>query len=258
MIDKNIVLANLEKIGLTSKESEVFLELIINPKSNGSQIAKALGYPRTTVYQQLDSLQKKGCITSFLDKEITFYEAIDYEELLDSYKKSVSSATKILKNELSKIETSNKPKQFYNLNSFEEVKNKIKSVLKKAKHKVFINTNLDLLEFERDFKALKERSVKVILFSFDNKEYKELGIETYLRKSFNPNITNKQKRIMVSVDESHAIISSNYEGDFNGIYSENRLLVNIVIEHIRNDINILKLNDLYGEESIFSSVALDL
>lgn len=257
MIDKDIILINLEKIGFSSKEAQVFLELIINPKSNGSQIAKALGYPRTTVYQQLDILQKKGYVTSFLDKEITFYEAIDLDELFDSYKKEIGTATRVLKNELSKVENSGKQKQFYNLNSFDEVKEKIKKSLKKAKYKVFINTNIDLSDFKKEIEKLKTNGVKVILFSFSNRNYEDLGIDLHLRKSFNPSITNNQQRIMVAIDETEAIIASNYEGNFNGIHSENRLLINIVIEHIRNDINLLRLNDKYGEESI-SSVALDL
>lgn len=257
MLDRENILNNLEIIGFNRKEGEVFLELIRNPKSNGSQIAKTLGYPRTTVYQQLDILQKKGYILSFLDKEITYYEAIPLAELFENYKKNINSATKFLKNELNKIESSTKQKQFYNLNSYNEIKEKIKKSLKKATNKIFINTNMDLQDFERDFKQLNEKGIKIILFSFSNQNYNLAGIDAYIRKSFNPTITEYEKRIMIAIDNSEAIICGNYEGEFNGIYSENRLLVNIVIEHIRNDINILKMNNKYGEE-LLSSIALEL
>lgn len=257
MLDKENILNNLEILGFNRKEGEVFLELIKNPKSNGSQIAKILGYPRTTVYQLLDILQKKGYILSFLDKEVTYYETIPLSELFDNYKKNINNATKFLKNELNKIESSSKQKQFYNLNSYNEVKEKIKNSLKKAKNKVFINTNMDLYEFEDEFKYLNEKGTKIILFSFSNVDCNLSGVDIYIRKSFNPTITEYEKRIMIAIDNSEAIICGNYEGEFNGIYSENRLLVNIVIEHIRNDINILKMNNKYGEE-LLSSIALEL
>ncbi|MGL5052288.1 MAG: TrmB family transcriptional regulator, partial [Cetobacterium sp.] len=144
------ILENLEKIGFGRKEAEVFLELIKNPGGNGSQIAKALGYPRTTVYQNLDILQKKGYINSYLDKEITLYETMDINQIFEDYKKEVNNATNFLKEELKKVEVSGKQKQFYNLNSIEDIKDKFRAVLKKAEKIVYINTNLDLFEFEKE------------------------------------------------------------------------------------------------------------
>lgn len=248
MIENKKILENLEKIGFGRKEGEVFLELVKNPGSNGSQIAKALGYPRTTVYQNLDILQKKGYINSFLDKEITLYEAIDLNELFENYKKEVNSATKFLKDELNKVEVNGKQKQFYNLSSFEDIKDRLRVILKRAEKIVYINTNLDLFEFEKDFRKLKEKGIRVILFSFNKIDYKSLGIETYIRDSFNLNITNSERRIMVAVDSYAAIIASNYEGEFCGTYSENKLLVNIVREHIKNDIHLMKLENRFGKD----------
>jgi len=71
LVENEKILENLEKVGFGRKEAEVFLELIKNPGTNGSQIAKTLGYPRTTVYQNLDILQKKGYINSYLINEVT-------------------------------------------------------------------------------------------------------------------------------------------------------------------------------------------
>lgn len=248
MIENEKILENLEKIGFGRKEGEVFLELVKNPGSNGSQIAKALGYPRTTVYQNLDILQKKGYINSFLDKEITLYKAIDLNELFENYKKEVNSATKFLKDELNKVEVNGKQKQFYNLSSFEDIKDRLRVILKRAEKIVYINTNLDLFEFKKDFRKLKEKGIRVILFSFNKIDYKSLGIETYIRDSFNLNITNSERRIMVAVDSYAAIIASNYEGEFCGTYSENKLLVNIVREHIKNDIHLMKLENRFGKD----------
>ncbi|MGL5126551.1 MAG: TrmB family transcriptional regulator sugar-binding domain-containing protein, partial [Fusobacteriaceae bacterium] len=163
-------------------------------------------------------------------------------------KKEVNNATNFLKDELKKVEVSGKQKQFYNLNSIEDIKDKFRAVLKKAEKIVYINTNLDLFEFEKELNKLKEKGIRVVLFSFNHIEYKSLGVETYIRDSFNFNITESEKRIMVAADCSAAIIGSNYEGEFCGTYSENKLLANIVTEHIKNDIHLMKLEETFGKD----------
>lgn len=261
------ILSNLENIGFSRKEGEVFLELLKNPNSNGSQIAKVLGYPRTTVYQNLDILEKKGYIKSYLDKEITYYEVIDLDDFLEGEKKKVEDSTKILKKELETIKVAETQKQFYNVNSLENIERRMSQMLMKAEREIYINTNIDLGKFKKEFKRLKDRGVKITLFSFHKLNYekveditkffKELGVITYIRDTFDYNSTDKDIRIMMVVDEQAAIIASNYEGEFNGTYSENKLLVTIVKEHIVNDINLTRLEHKYGKE-LLKEVALVL
>lgn len=261
------ILENLEKVGLSGKEGEVFLELLKNPNSNGSQIAKSLGYPRTTVYQNLDLLEKKGYIKSYLDKEITYYEVIDLQEFLDEQKKKVAEATKFLKVELKKFHSIDNQKQFYNLNSLENIIKRIKQMLMNAEKKVFINTNIDLFIFKKEFNYLRKKGVKVTLFNFHKVKYEGanlksyvedlyniLGIEVYVRDAFDYKSLDKDQRIMLVVDEKLALIASNYEGDFSGTYSENKLLAIIVREHIVNDINLTRLEEKYGQKVIQETV----
>lgn len=257
----NKILDNLESIGLSRKEGEVFLELVKNSNSNGSQIAKSLGYPRTTVYQNLDLLEKKGFIKSYMDKEITYYETIDLDEFLTEQKKRVSDAVTVLKTELKKIDTSGTQKQFYNLNSLENIEKRIKQMLLKAESYVYMNTNMDLNIFKKEFNRLKKRGVRVILFQFHKLKYEkvdiykaslleEYGIEVYIRDAFNYKSNDKEQRIIIEVDEKVALIASNYEGKYNGTYSENKLLATIVKEHILNDINLSKIEEKYGKNLV--------
>ena len=268
---KEDILDNLEQIGLKRKEGEVFLELLKNPNSNGSQLAKSLGYPRTTVYQNLDSLEKQGYIKSYLDKEITYYETIDLKQFLNEQKKRVNKATKTLKTALEEINSTTPQKQFYNLNSLENIIKTVRQILSKAEKRIFINTNIDLFIFKKEFMQLKKKGVKISLFSFNKTNDKglmsnsylqnltdSLGIEVYARDSFDIDFTSNDQRIMIVVDGKDAIIASNYEGDtFSGVYSENRLLASIVREHIVNDINLTRLGKKYGQDAV-QEATLDL
>lgn len=241
MSSREIIIDNLQRIGLSTKEAEVYYELVKTPFSNGSQIAKKLGYPRTSVYDTLSKLQSKGYILSLQEGEITSYTAINPDEFLSRVKKEMDSATDVLDREFKSIETDSSETQFYNLNSEMGVKERINQILSGTEKEVYINTNLDLKEFKTLFKQLKSKGVRVILFSFENKNYDNLGIESYYRPSIGEAYSSKTKRIMIVSDMKKAVIASNYGGSFTGTYSENRLLVNIVAEHIHNDIYIMKL-----------------
>lgn len=241
MSSRDTIIGNLERIGLSTKEAEVYYELVKAPFSNGSQIAKKLGYPRTSVYDTLSKLQNKGYILSLQEGEITFYTAVNPDEFLSRVKKEMETATDILDKEFKSIETEARETQFYNLNSEVGVKERINQILGSCEKEVYINTNLDLREFKQQFKQLKIKGVRVILFSFEDKNYDSLGIECYFRKSIQEEFSSKTKRIMLVADMKKAIIASNYGGSFTGTYSENKLLVNIVAEHIHNDIYIMKL-----------------
>ncbi|MGL5123166.1 MAG: TrmB family transcriptional regulator [Fusobacteriaceae bacterium] len=242
---QNIII-NLEKLGLSLKESEVYYELIKSPSSNGSKIAKKLGYPRSTVYDILAKLSSKGYILSLQEGEITYYVAIDPKLLLKRAKEEMNNAAKILEKEFKEVNVNSSESQFYNLNSERGVIERISQMLSSSEKEIYINTNWDLKKFKDIFKTLKERGIRVILFSFKKENYEELGIEVYYRNEIKEEETQENKRILVVSDMKKAIIASNYSGKFSGTYSENKLLVYIVAEHIHNDIYIMKLAENYN------------
>lgn len=248
MVNKDIIINKLEKLGLSSKEGEVYLQLVKNPYSNGSQIAKKLGYPRTSIYTILSKLQAKGCILSLPEGEVTSYVAINPQDLIFRLRKEVEDATNILDEEFKKIDIESTDKQFLNINSYDGISERIHQLLKSAEKEVYINTNFDidkLMEYKEDFELLKRKGVRVIFFSFQDKGHKNLGVETYFRKSLNEDASDKTKRILLVVDMKLAIMASNYGGEFYGTFSENELLINLIAEHIHNDIYLKRLEENY-------------
>ncbi|MGL5099885.1 MAG: TrmB family transcriptional regulator, partial [Fusobacteriaceae bacterium] len=194
MDNREVIIKNLEKIGLSIKESEVYYELVKTPLTNGSQIAKKLGYPRTSIYDTLSKLQNKGYILSLQEGEITSYTPVNPKDFLNRVKHEVESATDVLDREFKSIESDSGETQFYNLNSEIGIKERITQILNSSEKEVYINTNLDLGEFKHIFKKLKAKGVRIILFSFENRDYKNLGIECYYRKGLGQEVSSKTKR----------------------------------------------------------------
>lgn len=240
-MDISYIVKNLEILGLSSKEGEVYVELLKNPSSNGSQIAKVLGYPRTSVYDTLSKLQNKGYVMAIQEGDIRSYIPVTPKELLSKIKREVETASKVLDKEFEKINTDWQQSQFYNLSSENEILDRIIEMMITTEKELYINTNWDLKRFEENFRILEKKGVRVVLFSFEKQNYEKLGIEFYHRNRLREEVSSRNKRILMVSDMKKALMASNYEGNFNGTYSENGLLVNILAEHIHNDIYILKL-----------------
>ncbi len=245
MAKREKIISNLETLGFSLKESEIYYELVKVPNSNGSQIAKKLGYPRTSVYDLLTRLVNRGVILPSQIGEITSYVPVDFKVVLDTIKREVQQAAQSLEKDLKELDTGVTETQFYNLNSEEVIKEKIKHLLSNSQKEVYINTNMELDEYKKIFDDLKKRKVRVILFTFRDGKYEKYGIETYFRKGYSnkPEYVSVNKRILIVSDMREALVASNYGGVFSGTYSENRLLVNLVAEHIHNDIYLMKLEN---------------
>lgn len=73
----------LESFGLNEKEIKVYLELLPLGTVKLQEIAKRVGYPRSTVYHTLNYLINKGIVASIIIKGITHYTATDPNKLRD-------------------------------------------------------------------------------------------------------------------------------------------------------------------------------
>ena len=79
------MLSNLQKIGFTKLESEIYLDLIKNSGLTGYQIAKNLNISRSSVYPTLDAMYKKGYIL-LVQGDAQTYVAEDSEVLISRLK----------------------------------------------------------------------------------------------------------------------------------------------------------------------------
>lgn len=71
----------LQEIGLSEKESQVYLALLQVDSESIQEIAKNTGINRTTVYPVLESLAQKGLVGEIQDGKKTLYQAASPERL---------------------------------------------------------------------------------------------------------------------------------------------------------------------------------
>ncbi len=77
----------LQKIGLTDKDSEVYLACLELGTQPASVIAKKAGLKRPTTYLILEGLQKKGLVSEYTGSNVKYFTAVSPEYLLNYVEK---------------------------------------------------------------------------------------------------------------------------------------------------------------------------
>src|SRR3989344_2330280 len=85
-------------VGLTEKESEVYLALLSLGSSSAGQIIQKTGLHRAVVYDLLERLIEKGLVGYVIKGRKKYYESTNPQRLLDILKEKESKLKSILPN----------------------------------------------------------------------------------------------------------------------------------------------------------------
>lgn len=239
------VIGILEQFRFTKTEALVYVDLLKNGHLTGYQIAKNIGLSRSSVYNSLNALYRKGYIF-LLPGENNLFRALESEILIPRLKREFEEAANSLDIALSHIETEDPSGRYLNIEGIDNLMVKAKELLLEAKSEVFLNTDFDLQQFEAELRELRIRKVRVVIFTFSQVAVEGLGLEIH---SHNHLVEGDyvSSRMMITVDGKKTLIGSKEHGIYVGTYTDNKLLATIVAEHIHHDIYLLNLKNKYGE-----------
>ena len=126
---------------------------------------------------------------------------------------------------------------------------KARNMICSAKEEVFINTDIDLDVLCEAFSEAIKRGVRIIVFSFLETTVNCDEVEIYSHKRARTK-DNTNSRLMIVADDHMVMVADadNGRNNWSGTVTNNKLMKNVVREHIHNDIYMLKLRNLYGRE----------
>lgn len=249
------VIAILEGFRFTRTEALVYINLLQNGHLTGYQVAKNIGLSRSSVYNALNALYRKG-IVFLLPGESNLFRALEADVLIPRLKNEFQEASKALEQALAHLEIHDAGGRFFNIEGFDNLIVKAKELLLTAKQEVLINTDFDPFLFQEEFRLLKERGIRCILFSFNEMACEGLALEVYTH-GYPLKESHTYSRLMLSIDHHMTLIGSSQEGgQFVGTVTENNLLASIVAEHIHHDIYLLNLKKAYGKELLDKEIAI--
>lgn len=236
------LVGKLIHLGFTRTDAQVYISLLKNGRSSGYKIAKEISLARSSVYSSIDNLYKNGYI--FLaDGDPKEYEAKSPELVLSHIEQNAAHNIKILKKELSELMLKKEQEFIYNVSGFANLQQKAREMISCAKREIYLNTDFNLIFLKDEICSAINRGVRVIVFSFNKLTVPDPRVELYYR--FGHNEENyPSHRFMLVVDTEQVMVFSHRDQSL-GLFSNNKLLINIIAEHIHSDIYLTKYEQQY-------------
>lgn len=254
-MNEEIVL-NLQRLGFSKLEAEVYISLAQGKKMSGYAIAKTLNKTRPAVYNALDNLLEKGFVNFVRGKNGMEYVAVKPELLLSDISRTVTGAAAEAKKFFRELESKQHSPYFENIEGKSNLLATANRIIMSARKEIVITSSMSLEPLYASLKEAARRKVRIILFSWQNLDTLGLPIEFY--SNFEGTDFCSEERLFLVADLRRCVIGSNDtsafiphkkitkklptgEKDFLGMTSTNRLVVNMVTEHIHFDIYLHKL-----------------
>lgn len=250
------ILEDLNKLNFTRLEAQIYLTLMEEGELSGYQIAKKIGVARSSVYPALEGMLNKGYVL-LLPEETQIYRAQNPSALISRLKSEFLSSADSAEKQLQNLYQEKCEEKFTNIKGFDNVVAKAKELMLSAKKEIYMNTDFDLHLFDSEWKILKQRKVRAIVFSFAPLNCEGLDIEFYTHSE--PRCVDEMpSRIMLAADCRTTLVADTYKdrGTWFGTVTNNALMVSIVCEHIHHDIYLLRLGQNYGPDLIDGSIKL--
>lgn len=250
------LLTCLEGLGFTSLENKIYLTLLDNMAMSPYQLAKKIDISRPSIYNALEHMVTKGMV-EVVPGDTVMYIAQQPEVLLGRIEHEYNDNLRVAREGLKNYQETSYEEKYANLEGFDLMIEKARYMLSISKNEVFINTDIDLSILKDDIDKALEKGVRVVVFTFVEMPFISEGVEIYShnrkRKEFNTNT-----RFMIVADELMVMIADCHKGRnvWKGTVTNNKLMRNVVIEHIHNDIYMLKLRDVYGSD-LYEKIRID-
>ena len=158
----------LEYLGFTQLESEVYTFLLGANASTGYAISQAIAKPAANVYKAITTLENKGAV--YVEEGSSrLCTAVSSDELLNALHTTFMNQKNRAERFLKQIETSEPDDKVYRLKNIEQVYEKCRVLLSQANDIVLIDGFLPALQpLLEDIMQVHDRGVKVASHSYED------------------------------------------------------------------------------------------
>lgn len=178
-------IAQLEKIGLKEKEAKVYIALLKEGQSLANKLAKNTNILRSSIYDYLDVLLDKGFITYTIISGKKYFQAVDPQKILDSFKEKRNIEEETLKQIIPELTSlKNMTEKKANVEVFEG-----KEGMKTAMSYALKNKPKEILVY-----GSSGVSYKLLPFFMEHWHKQRIKQKTFLRAIYN-NIEESRERI---------------------------------------------------------------
>lgn len=242
----------LSTLGFTELEQKIYLCLLSNGSMSAYQLAKKIEISRSSIYNCLEHMLSKGMVEQ-IPNETAIYCAQKPKVLLGKMKHEFLESADRADILLADYESTPYGEEYTNIKGYSTIIMKAIDIVKNSDHEIYINTDMNLDFLEEEFAKLREKGIRIVVFSFyDLQQTGFYELYTHGR----PMEENKSRLMVVSDGQIALTAGVDGQGQWQGTVTGNQLFVKMISEHIHNDIYLLRLRDAYGRE-IYDKAHID-
>lgn len=233
----------LENLGFSPLESKLYLVLTDKGTLSPYQLAKQVNISRSSVYNALEHMYEKGMVERIAGETLS-YKAQNTDVLLNKLNLQFSKNLRAAKKNLQQFKESSYKEQFANLNGAETILCKARELIRNTEKELYISTDFPLSPIETE---LNETKSSVTVFSFYDLDVpKNIRFYSHRRPITTQHIPSR----FALVCDAERILLADIQPErdaWNGVITNNRLMIQMISEHIHNDIYLLKIKERYGK-----------
>jgi len=215
-----------------------YVSLLENNPVTRYELGKNSGVPRSAIYDVILKLEKMGAVNKYSSDPET-YVPLPPDQLLEYLERQFHDKIEKAREHLQDFESKIIPDHLWNIVGYNNLIIKIKELIEKAEKILYISTwKTEFNLFKSHVEDAIDRGVEVILYSFT-----DLPIDG--AKSFCYNLPEKElekiwghKIIVISDKEELVMGEAAKEEHKKTVWTQNRALIDIALNHIILDITI--------------------
>lgn len=241
------MIENLERLNFSKLEAQIYLALLGSEPMSAYQLAKKIEMSRPAIYNSLEHMLDKGMV-AVIPNSTLLYTAQSPEVILEKIKTEMTEGLAVARKELKRYKEVKHEEMTLHFRGYQTVIQKAKEILEAADREVYINLDFDITLLREPLERLSQKGIKVLIFSFYDINTEGVKAEYYshYRRMEKGHVSS---RLMIVVDGKEALAANGSgEETWKGMVSNNILFIDMLSEHIHNDIYLLKLKKKYGKE----------
>lgn len=234
------IINELQNLGFTKYESEIYTSLLQENPMTGYEISKLSGVPQSKVYENITRLLNDNVIVSVGIEPIK-YIPISPSELIKSKEEKFSNSINKLKNNLDNINKSQSLEYVLNIKGYKNILEKARQMINTAKDEIIISSDYEeFIGLKDELITASGKNITVEILLPDNREISEID-KIYIHGGTENTVENKKasKGIIMVVDNNEILTGNLSKGnEAISIWTKNSNIIYIGLQYIKHEIYI--------------------
>ncbi len=234
------IITLMKKYNFTEYETKVYIALLQTDMATGYEISKLSSVPRSKVYNTLADLVRKGLVMTAQGEQV-LYSAVPVDEFISSLKRNMDEDMNTLTKSLNQYrEITAEKKEIWNIEGYDNVIQKAKSLLSRAKSELLVQIWKEDIDDEmlRILQTAQEKIEKSVVILFSKNGNYSIDLKRYYPHYFEQEKLHETKSrwMNIVINSNEMLMSSVFNHTMaNAITTQSEPMVFLSREYIIHD-----------------------